>query len=276
MSTTNNRPGITILREYMPEITNVKTLSLIGISTGIALLIAHFLNTIDWWVPLLVAIIANLASFWTMARISLNAEKIRITYRKKYTTRAYAKFFYHYVIPVIPPNMLVIFQIIMVENNTFFKMIYPSYASNILYQAIIPWQLAVPLGIFLIGLYALMSRDPVNGGFAIDTELFLYIIYPEKARKLQRGVYEYIRHPHYAEGVYMCFGFALLSQNIIALIFASLFLISYYGIARVEDQELIRRYGASFEKYVKTHPCFIPKRKDLQSFIKLIFLGEIE
>lgn len=266
--------GIDILKEYMPEITSIKTLLPIIISTGIVLVLVHFLNMIDWWVPLLVAIIINVLAYWTMARISQNAEQIHKTYHNKYKNRAYAKFFYYYLIPAIPPNMTVFYIIIMVENNTFLPMIYPSYENNILYQSIIPWQLAFPLGIFLIGLYPLMSRKAVNGGFALDTELFLYIIYPEKAKKLQGGVYQYLRHPHYAEGIYMCFGFAFLSQNIIAFIFAFMFYVSYYFIAQSEDKELIRRYGPSFEEYVKNTPRFLPKLNEMIPFLNLIFFGK--
>ncbi len=255
----------------MPEIISIKTISLIVISNGIVFVLIHFLNMIDWWIPLLIAIIANVLTYWGMSRVSHNAEKIRVHYRNKYKNRAYAKFFYHYIIPLIPSNMAVFFLIIVVENNKFLPMFYPDYGTNILYQSILPWQLAFPLGIFLIGLYPLMSRDAVNGGFSIDTELFLYIIYPEAAKKLQGGVYQYIRHPHYAEGIYMCFGFAFLSQNIIAFVIAIMFFVSYYGIARSEDKELVRRYGSAFEDYVKSTPCFVPRVKDFYLFMILIF-----
>ena len=265
--------GIDILREYMPEITNAKPILLIVIPTVIIWVLIYIFNMIDWWVPLLMAIIANVLTYWTMSRISKNAEKIRKDYLEKYKKRAYAKFFYDYLIPAIPPNMAAFFLIVIVENNEFFPMVYPSYGTNALYQPLLPWPLMVPVGIFLIAIYPFMSRDAVNGGFSIDTELFLYIIYPEKAKKLQGGVYQYIRHPHYAEGIYMCFGFALLSQNLMALIIAFMFLISYYGIARSEDKELMRRYGASFEEYVNKTPCFVPKLRDIISFLKLVFLS---
>ena len=270
----SEKSGIEILKEHMPEITSAKTLSIIVGSTGIVLVLVHLLNMIDWWAPLLVAIVIYMLAYWTMSRISRNAEKIRENYRNKYEDRAYTKFFYYYLIPVIPPNTMTMILIIMVENNTFIPMLYPAYQNNILYQTIIPWQIAFPLAILLIGLYPLMGRDAVNGGFTLDTELFLYIIYPEKAKKFQDAAFKYIRHPHYAEGVYMCFGLALLSQNIIALILAILATICYYFVARSEDKELIRRYGLTFEKYVKSTPSFLPKVKDWGAFLRLIVTGK--
>lgn len=270
----SEKSGIEILKEYMPEITSVKTLSIIVGSTGIMLVLVHLLNMIDWWAPLLVAIVVTMSAYWTMSRISRNAKKIRKNYQNKYKDRAYAKFFYHYLIPLIPPNTTVMLLIIMVENNSFLPMLYSSYENNILYQTIIPWQIALPLAIVLIGLYPLMSRDAVNGGFELDTELFLYIIYPEKGKKLHEGVYKYIRHPHYAEGIYICFGFALLSQNIIAFIFALFAVFCYYFVAHSEDEELIRRYGATFVDYVNNTPLFVPKVRDFGSFFKLIITGK--
>jgi protein-S-isoprenylcysteine O-methyltransferase Ste14 len=49
--------------------------------------------------------------------------------------------------------------------------------------------------------------------------------------------------------------------------------LEYYAIAHVEDKELIRRYGASFETYVRSKPMFFPRLKDLGSFVKLVLTG---
>jgi len=54
---------------------------------------------------------------------------------------------------------------------------------------------------------------------------------------------------------------------------AVLFVLPYYGIARAEDKELIRRYGASFEMYVKSKPMFFPRLRDLGSLVRLVLSG---
>jgi protein-S-isoprenylcysteine O-methyltransferase Ste14 len=46
-----------------------------------------------------------------------------------------------------------------------------------------------------------------------------------------------------------------------------------YAIARVEDRELIRRYGSSFEGYVRSKPMFFPRLGDLGGMIKLVLAG---
>ena len=111
-------------------------------------------------------------------------------------------------------------------------------------------------------------RKSINGGFDRDTELFLYIIHPEKSFPIQGGMYQYVRHAHYAEGIWMGIGLAFLAQNWMGFIMALMMFLELYAIARVEDKELIRRYGTSFETYVGSKPMFFPRLKDLGSFVK--------
>ena len=54
---------------------------------------------------------------------------------------------------------------------------------------------------------------------------------------------------------------------------ALVFVLPYYGIARAEDQELIRRYGAPFEATVQSKPMFFPRLGDLGRFVKLVLNG---
>jgi protein-S-isoprenylcysteine O-methyltransferase Ste14 len=131
----------------------------------------------------------------------------------------------------------------------------------------------VPVGALLFAFSLWAMRKSINGGFDRDTELFLYIIYPEKSFSIQGGTYQYVRHAHYAEGIWMAVGAAFLAQNGMAFLMAFMFALSYYGIAHAEDRELIRRYGASFEAYVKSKPMFFPRWRDLASLVRWVLIG---
>jgi len=63
---------------------------------------------------------------------------------------------------------------------------------------------------------------------------------------------------------------AFLAQNWMGFIMAFMVLLECYGIARAEDKELIRRFGASFETYVRSKPMFFPRLKDLGGLAKLV------
>jgi protein-S-isoprenylcysteine O-methyltransferase Ste14 len=86
-------------------------------------------------------------------------------------------------------------------------------------------------------------------------------------------MYRYVRHAHYAEGLWMVIALALLAQNWMGFILAFLLFLELYGIARVEDQELIRRYGSSFERYVRSKPIFFPRLADLGGLVRLVLTG---
>ena len=45
------------------------------------------------------------------------------------------------------------------------------------------------------------------------------------------------------------------------------------GMKLIEDKELIRRYGATFETYVKSKPMFFPRLRDLGSLVRLVLSG---
>jgi len=158
-----------------------------------------------------------------------------------------------------------------VENSRFLPALYPY--DHVLYQTLSPWWILVPIGVILFVFSVLAMRKSINGGFDRDTELFLYIIHPEKSFPIQGGMYQYVRHAHYAEGIWMGIAAAFLAQDWMGFVMAFMFFLEYYAIARVEDRELIRRYGASFEAYARNKPMFFPRLKDLGSLVKLVLSG---
>jgi protein-S-isoprenylcysteine O-methyltransferase Ste14 len=52
-----------------------------------------------------------------------------------------------------------------------------------------------------------------------------------------------------------------------------MFVLPYCGIARAEDRELVRRYGAPFETYVKSKPMFFPRLRDLGNLVRFVLSG---
>jgi protein-S-isoprenylcysteine O-methyltransferase Ste14 len=135
------------------------------------------------------------------------------------------------------------------------------------------WFWVALIGIILFAFSVLATRKSINGGFDRDTEFFLYIIYPEKSFPIRGGMYEYVRHAHYAEGIWMGIALALLAQNWMGFVMAFMMFLEFCAIARVEDRELVRRYGASFETYIRGKPMFFPRLRDLGSFVKLVVVG---
>jgi protein-S-isoprenylcysteine O-methyltransferase Ste14 len=162
-------------------------------------------------------------------------------------------------------------MVVAVENNRFLPPLYPY--DHALYQTLSPWWVFLPVGVVLLGFSVLAMRKSINGGFDRDTELFLYIIHPEKSFPIQDGIYRFVRHAHYAEGLWMTIALGFLAQDWMGFVMAFMVFLELYAIARVEDQELIHRYGPSFERYVRNTPMFFPQWTDLGGLVKLVLTG---
>jgi protein-S-isoprenylcysteine O-methyltransferase Ste14 len=265
------RTGFKLIKEHVPGLYGLRSIAYIVVCFLVPLVPTYLINRIGWWMPLISAAAWNVLAFYLMSRMSRNAESIRERYLARYGDRAYQQFFYRYVVPVFSPCMLPFLMILAVGNNQFLPPLYPY--DHVLYRTLSPWWLFVPVGVLLFAFSVWAMRKAINGGFDRDTELFLYIIYPEKSVPIRDGVYQYVRHAHYAEGIWMAIGAAFLAQNGMAFLMAFMLVLSYYGIAHAEDRELIRRYGASFEAYVKSRPMFFPRLRDLASLVRWVLIG---
>ena len=265
------KTGIKLIEAHVTDLYSLKSIVYIAACFLVPLVLAHFVNLIGWWAPLASVAAWNALAFYLMSRMPRNAEKIRERYRAKYGDRAYQPFFYRYVVPVFAPCTVGFLMIVAVENSQFLPALYPY--DHVLYRTLAPWWVFVPVGIVLLIFSVLAMRKSINGGFDRDTELFLYIIHPEKSFLIQGGMYEYVRHAHYAEGIWMGVGLAFLAQNWMGFITMFMMFLECYGIARVEDKELIRRYGAPFETYARGKPMFFPRMKDVGGLVKLVLTG---
>jgi protein-S-isoprenylcysteine O-methyltransferase Ste14 len=271
MAQVPEKTGMKLIEAHVPDLYSFKSIVYIAVCFLGPLVLAHLINLTSWWAPLVSTAAWNTLAFYLMSRMPRNAEKIRERYRTKYGDRAYQQFFYRYVVPVFAPCTVGFLMILAVENNRFLPALYPY--GHVLYQTLSPWWIFVPAGIVLLVFSLLALRKSINGGFDRDTELFLYIIHPEKSFPIQGGMYQYVRHAHYAEGIWMGIALAFLAQNWMGFIMASMVFLECYGIARAEDEELIRRYGASFETYVRSKPMFFPTLKNLGGLVKLVLTG---
>lgn len=131
---------------------------------------------------------------------------------------------------------------------------------------------AVPLGLLIIFSSLLMRRPAILGGFTPAHSLSIYLFFPEYKSRVSRGIYSYLRHPSYAMGIYICFGFALLRNNLLAILTALTFAIQHSLVVKLEDEELIERFGEEHRRYIKGTPAIFPRLKDIGGFTKLLFL----
>ncbi len=72
------------------------------------------------------------------------------------------------------------------------------------------------------------------------------------------GLYRYIRHPLYLSLILGGFGVLMKDLHRFQIIFSLVNLSALYLTARVEEKEMLRKFGREYENYMKGTKMFIP------------------
>ena len=75
---------------------------------------------------------------------------------------------------------------------------------------------------------------------------------------VKSGIYKYIRHPLYCSLFLLGTGIMLKDPGIIQLILGTVNLIAVYLTARVEEKEMIKKFGPEYLQYMSETRMFIP------------------
>jgi hypothetical protein len=79
-------------------------------------------------------------------------------------------------------------------------------------------------------------------------------------RLVTEGIYGRIRHPRYVELCCAFFSWALMANYLASYLVVACWIPGVYLIVRLEERELRRRFGSTYEAYCRRVPRFIPKR----------------
>ena len=73
-------------------------------------------------------------------------------------------------------------------------------------------------------------------------------------RLIEHGIYAAVRHPLYLGWLLMYGAAMFVSQHWLVLILALLGSGCVYGIARLEELDLVKRFGSAYEQYMRSVP----------------------
>lgn len=73
------------------------------------------------------------------------------------------------------------------------------------------------------------------------------------------GLYAHIRHPQYIAFIIIMFGFLLQWPTILTLIMFPILVYMYTRLAKAEEREAKKEFGAVWDDYAKRTPAFIPR-----------------
>lgn len=132
-----------------------------------------------------------------------------------------------------------------------------------------PIYVSLPICIILIIFGVLFGRP--GGGFDVDVDSYVYLIYPEESKKIEGGLYRYIRHPRYLGRGLIALSVGIFSNSLFGLSVSLIHFLPYYILSKVEDYELVRRFGESFQRRYIEIPALIPKIRDWKKIIRYFF-----
>ena len=141
-------------------------------------------------------------------------------------------------------------------------------------NALLPLWVAIPLALLIVFFSLLMYWSTIRAGFSLAHGLSIYLLFPEEGTRVSKDIYSYLRHPGYAMLIYMALGFALLRNNLLAILTALIYVIPNFLEIKLEDKELIERFGEEHRRYISETPAIFPRLEDIGGFAKLLFGGK--
>ena len=105
---------------------------------------------------------------------------------------------------------------------------------------------------------AVTHRCAYAGLLLLGTALSLLVVVPASVL-LTAGPYALVRHPRYSTLMLGLFGVALVSNYLAIHLLAMLMLPLINLLARLEERELIKRFGDDYRRYAEQTPRFIPR-----------------
>lgn len=135
----------------------------------------------------------------------------------------------------------------------------------------------------LLAPFPIFDKGLIGAGLALLVYSAVYLRRHKRAGLLTSGPYRVVRHPQYLGMILSTLGFTswsvwiltntfgigfLTPAQTIAVWFLELF--AYVAIASIEDHELHRRYGLSFEHYKRRVPFLIPFLKTHHERLNLL------
>ena len=114
-------------------------------------------------------------------------------------------------------------------------------------RQVISWiLLLLSIVVALVGFIQLVKRGKPSGSFE-NTSIIV-----------ANGLYRYLRHPLYASLILGTWGVALKNPDLLSLVITLAATMCYYLTARVEEEEMLDKFGDAYREYIKHTKRFLP------------------
>lgn len=121
-----------------------------------------------------------------------------------------------------------------------------------------PWLFGVGILCLSVStwLWCLLRRD-VTISFLVGVPEIAPKTHPQPL--IRTGLYARVRHPRYGQLLLSLLGWALLANYLATYLLFFCWVCGVLALVRLEEQELVARFGAEYEEYQRQVPRFLPK-----------------
>ena len=91
-----------------------------------------------------------------------------------------------------------------------------------------------------------------------------------EGRMATGGIYGLVRHPQYSGIILAVFGQIVHWPTIITIVLFPVIVLAYARLARREEKDMLKQFGATYRDYVQQVPMFFPHQGDWGRLLKAI------
>ncbi|MFQ5832061.1 MAG: methyltransferase family protein [Candidatus Thorarchaeota archaeon] len=106
--------------------------------------------------------------------------------------------------------------------------------------------------------------------FGIDYMTVVYLYFPEESELQENEIYSVVRHPAYFGIILFGVGAILFRLSVYSVLFALIIAIGLLVHLRVEEGELIERFGDSYSEYMRNVPGLRVKPRDFGTYLRFL------
>ncbi|MDF1539518.1 MAG: methyltransferase [Candidatus Thorarchaeota archaeon] len=280
--------GLDKVREKMPAFGGRKIIAIpllmlfiASLSLGFMLfldILPRILNTIQFLTflepilpiagSLLVAIIGVLGvtSFWRN-KDSMIAKHKELAYQKIFPRGASGVFILMSLI------LHLLFSVRSLPPGPPVNPITIEFSKSLLYVLSIPVEYDVVIRVVLGGilmLFGFLTMRRAIMTFGVDYMLVVYLYFPEEGEIQENDIYSVIRHPTYFSGVLLILGLMVLRLSVYSITISILILLALSVWIRVEEKELVERFGEGYAEYMSKTPGLHVRIRDFGKYIRFL------
>ncbi len=121
--------------------------------------------------------------------------------------------------------------------------------------------------IFILGLLTMRSAVLT---FGVDYMAVVYLYFPEESEIQDHEIYSVIRHPTYFAGILLGIAALVFRFSVYSILMSIIVIALFWLQARREEEELVDRFGESYEEYTRRVPRFLLRSKDIRLYFRFL------